>query len=160
MAQISEWLRDHKLDQLLTVFEANDIDMEILFDLTDDELKELGLTLGLRKRLRSAIDSGRGAGSETVPSLLRQRQPAHNRDCNHRGNRGRRRTPTADHHVLLTLSGLPRFQSALTPGGHAGHHPQLPEFSRRIGDPSRGACRQIYGRRCALLFWLADGPRR
>lgn len=68
MAQISEWLRDHKLDQLLTVFEANDIDMEILFDLTDDELKELGLTLGLRKRLRSAIDSGRGAGSETVPS--------------------------------------------------------------------------------------------
>src|ERR1700694_5466491 len=49
------WLQSIGLEQLADTFAANDIDLEILPDLSDEDLKELGLSLGHRRRLLRAI---------------------------------------------------------------------------------------------------------
>ena len=56
MTDAEQWLRANGFDSLIGVFEANDIDIEVLFDLTDADLKELGLTLGKRKRLLTLLN--------------------------------------------------------------------------------------------------------
>ena len=54
MTDIRQWLHEHGFPSLVDLFEENDIDRDVLFDLTDEDLKELGLTLGLRKKLRKS----------------------------------------------------------------------------------------------------------
>jgi class 3 adenylate cyclase len=55
MQSISEWLQLLGLEQYAQVFADNDIDTEVLSDLTDGELKDLGVSLGHRKKLLKAI---------------------------------------------------------------------------------------------------------
>lgn len=56
MNSISEWLRQLGLDQYTDVFVDNDIDARIIADLTEADLKELGVkSLGHRKLLLKAI---------------------------------------------------------------------------------------------------------
>jgi class 3 adenylate cyclase/tetratricopeptide (TPR) repeat protein len=43
------------LEQLADTFAANDIDLDVLPDLSDEDLKELGLSLGHRRRLLRAV---------------------------------------------------------------------------------------------------------
>ena len=47
------WLQRIGLDQLVEVFAANDIDIDLDFlpELTDEDLREPGLSLGHRRRL-------------------------------------------------------------------------------------------------------------
>src|SRR5437764_8318002 len=45
------WLQRVGLDHLAHIFAANDIDLDLLPDLSDEDLKELGLSLGHRRRL-------------------------------------------------------------------------------------------------------------
>jgi hypothetical protein len=52
---VSRWLGEHGLGHCAEVFAENGIDGDILRDLTDADLKELGLNLGDRKRLLKAI---------------------------------------------------------------------------------------------------------
>ena len=54
-ASIGNWLDDIGLGKYAETFADNDIDLEILPDLSNDDLKELGLSLGHRKRLLRAI---------------------------------------------------------------------------------------------------------
>ena len=49
------WLRRFGLEQHAESFAANDIDLDVLPDLSDEDLKELGLSLGHRRRLLRAI---------------------------------------------------------------------------------------------------------
>src|ERR1700742_4244492 len=49
------WLKAHELAALHELFIANDVDLEILPELTDADLKELGLSLGQRRRLMKAL---------------------------------------------------------------------------------------------------------
>jgi predicted ATPase/class 3 adenylate cyclase len=60
MSELRDWLRSHKFEQHADVFEANDLDLDILAELTDRDLEQLGLSLGNRRRLMKAI-AGRGA---------------------------------------------------------------------------------------------------
>lgn len=55
MSDLRTWLRGHNLDQYADAFEANDIDLDILPDLDDRDLEQLGLSLGNRRRLLKAI---------------------------------------------------------------------------------------------------------
>jgi class 3 adenylate cyclase/predicted ATPase len=64
MQQIAEWLEKIGLERYARLFADNDIDLDALPHLTDDELKELGVTLGHRARLRGAL----GAEAESHPS--------------------------------------------------------------------------------------------
>src|SRR3984957_9264219 len=55
MNDIRDWLRSNKLEQFADVFEANDIDLDILPELSERDLEQLGLSLGNRRRLMKAI---------------------------------------------------------------------------------------------------------
>src|SRR5262249_56306258 len=56
MQQIEHWLEKLGLEQYAQRFAENDIDFDLLADLTDQDLKELGVaSLGHRRRLMRAI---------------------------------------------------------------------------------------------------------
>ena len=54
---IGDWLRSLGLSQYETLFRQNDIDAEVLSELTDGDLEKFGLSFGHRKRLLKAIAS-------------------------------------------------------------------------------------------------------
>jgi hypothetical protein len=62
------WLKGLGLGQYEVLFRASDIDADILPELTDVDLKELGVPLGHRKRLLRAISGLAGAVISVVPS--------------------------------------------------------------------------------------------
>ena len=55
MLDVARWLAQHGLGHHAEAFAENGIDGDVLLDLTDADLKELGLHLGDRKRLLKAI---------------------------------------------------------------------------------------------------------
>jgi class 3 adenylate cyclase/tetratricopeptide (TPR) repeat protein len=65
MSDLRDWLRGNKFEQYADVFEANDIDLDILPDLSEHDLEQLGLSLGNRRRLLKAIA---GLGAEATQS--------------------------------------------------------------------------------------------
>ena len=52
---VGAWLRELGLGQYETTFRESEIDAEVLPDLTEGDLSQLGLPLGHRKRLLKAI---------------------------------------------------------------------------------------------------------
>ena len=63
---IRQWLEEQGLDKYAEAFVESDIDLEILSDLSDDELRELGVTLGHRKKLLRAIAR---LGGDAMPDV-------------------------------------------------------------------------------------------
>jgi class 3 adenylate cyclase/tetratricopeptide (TPR) repeat protein len=57
MSDLERWLAGLGLDRYAAVFAEHDIDREALLDLTEQDLKQLGLSIGHRKRLRRAIQA-------------------------------------------------------------------------------------------------------
>ena len=57
MPDLVEWLTQSNLANLEAVLVENEIDLDVLFDLTDEDMREIGLSLGARKRLRAAIEA-------------------------------------------------------------------------------------------------------
>jgi class 3 adenylate cyclase/tetratricopeptide (TPR) repeat protein len=55
MTEMRDWLRDNKLEQIAELFEANEIDFDVLPDLSEADLEKLGLSVGSRKRLLRAL---------------------------------------------------------------------------------------------------------
>jgi hypothetical protein len=55
MSALSDWLDTHGLGALHAVLAAQQIDIDVLPDLTEDDLKGLGIALGPRRRLLKAI---------------------------------------------------------------------------------------------------------
>ena len=62
---VAVWLRSLGLEQYETLFRENDIDAELLSDLTDGDLEKIGVSLGHRKRLLRAVE----ALSSPAPAL-------------------------------------------------------------------------------------------
>lgn len=58
MSELRRWLESRSLAALEPALVENDIDIDLLAELSDDDMREIGLTLGQRKRLRGAIDAG------------------------------------------------------------------------------------------------------
>src|ERR1700683_3665553 len=54
---VGDWLRSLALGQYETLFRQNDIDVEVLSELTEGDLEKFGLSFGHRKRLLKAIAS-------------------------------------------------------------------------------------------------------
>ena len=65
---VGAWLRSLGLAQYEALFRQNDIDAEVLGDLTDADLEKLGLTLGHRKRLLKAVASLDGPEPAAKPT--------------------------------------------------------------------------------------------
>jgi class 3 adenylate cyclase len=54
---LAEWLGRHGLDQYAQTFTENNIEFSVLPDLTENDLKKLGVSLGHRKKLLRAIEA-------------------------------------------------------------------------------------------------------
>src|ERR1700730_7521422 len=67
MSDLRDWLRKNKLEQYADAFEANDIDLDILSELTEHDLEKLGVSLGNRRRLVKVIAKRAGGESATTP---------------------------------------------------------------------------------------------
>ena len=55
MRGIAEWLEFDRLPEYAQRFTDNGIDLSVLRDLTDQDLKELGVLLGHRRKILRAI---------------------------------------------------------------------------------------------------------
>src|SRR5262249_19616789 len=55
MLQINDWLEGLELGQYSQIFIENGIDLEVLPDLSDQDLEKLGVLLGHRRKLQRAI---------------------------------------------------------------------------------------------------------
>ena len=65
MIDVRIWLGEHGFEQYAELFEEAEIDGEVLFDLTNDDLKDLGLPLGRRKKFLKAIANSSQTGEQT-----------------------------------------------------------------------------------------------
>jgi class 3 adenylate cyclase/tetratricopeptide (TPR) repeat protein len=54
-SDLRSWLEKVGLGQYAEVFAANDVDLNVLADLSDEDLKELGVSLGHRRRLQRTV---------------------------------------------------------------------------------------------------------
>jgi class 3 adenylate cyclase/tetratricopeptide (TPR) repeat protein len=68
MIRIRDWLRINNLEQYADTFEANDIGPDILPELTEQDLEQLGVSLGNRRRLLKAITAENVQGVPAKPS--------------------------------------------------------------------------------------------
>src|SRR5215472_10615497 len=81
MQQIADWLEKLGLDQYAQRFAENDIDFDLLADLTDQDLKELGVaSLGHRRRLLRAIAELNVAQKGTAQPLFASEIPITSHD--------------------------------------------------------------------------------
>src|SRR6185436_10864074 len=72
---IDGWLREIDLAEYAEMFRANDIDIDLLGQLTNDDLKDIGVvSLGHRKKLLEAIAERASAVSVSPESALRELQ--------------------------------------------------------------------------------------
>ena len=55
MQQIADWLKQLGMSEYAKRFAESDIDHSVLRDLTDEDLKELGVSLGHRRKMLRAI---------------------------------------------------------------------------------------------------------
>jgi class 3 adenylate cyclase len=55
MEQIADWLKQLGMSEYVQRFAESDIDISVLRDLTDQDLKELGVSLGHRRKMLRAI---------------------------------------------------------------------------------------------------------
>ena len=72
MQQIAEWLETLGLSEYARCFADNDVDTSVLRHLTDQDLKELGVSLGHRRKMLAAIAETTGsAPSAPIPTRNR-----------------------------------------------------------------------------------------
>jgi class 3 adenylate cyclase/tetratricopeptide (TPR) repeat protein/energy-coupling factor transporter ATP-binding protein EcfA2 len=74
MSDLRGWLRVHNLEQLAETLEANDIDVDILAELSEADFEKLGVSLGNRRRLLKAI--AEGASPPAEPKAVAAEAPA------------------------------------------------------------------------------------
>jgi hypothetical protein len=59
--QIADWLGKLGLEQYAQRFSENEIDVSVLPHLTDQDLKDIGIPLGHRRKILAAINQGAGS---------------------------------------------------------------------------------------------------
>ena len=65
MSDLRDWLRRNKFEQYADAFAANDIDLDILPELSEHDLEQLGVSLGNRRRLLKAIAERSAEGAQS-----------------------------------------------------------------------------------------------
>src|SRR5271154_1360582 len=61
MQQIADWLQKLGLGQYARLFAENEIDVSVLRHLTDQDLKDIGVPLGHRRKIFAAVNQGAGS---------------------------------------------------------------------------------------------------
>ena len=102
MQQIADWLEKLGMSEYAERFAENDIDTSVLRDLTDQDLKELGVSLGHRRKMLRAIAE--------LPVPLRQRRSLRWREPKPQDTAERRQ-------VTVMFSDLGRLNGPIGPHG-------------------------------------------
>jgi class 3 adenylate cyclase len=85
MEQIADWLKKLGLSEYTERFDENGIDTSVLPDLTDQDLKDLGVLLGHRRKMLRAIRDLSGASAAVAaPSKPAQTEPTRQDDAERR----------------------------------------------------------------------------
>ena len=141
MPAIREWLASLGLSEYTDSFIENRIDLSILPDLTDQDLKDLGVLLGDRRRILRAI-------AELARNDLRHAPARRYAQVEAAG--GSRASPSHG-----DVRGPGRFDSTLRlygPGGPARGHFGLSEMCRRDRAPLRRVCSTLFGDGVKVYF--------
>jgi len=77
MQEISDWLKKLGMSEYARRFAENRIDVSVLRDLTDQDLKDLGVVLGDRRKMLRAIGELGGDNTPVTPqpALVTLRKP-------------------------------------------------------------------------------------
>jgi class 3 adenylate cyclase/predicted ATPase len=78
MQQIAGWLQKLGMSEYAQRFAENDIDVTVLPHLTDQDLKELGVSLGHRRKMLAAIEELAGASPASQHPALVEAKPQDN----------------------------------------------------------------------------------
>ena len=68
MQQIADWLEKLGMSEYVQRFAENDIDIEVLGELTDTDFDRLNVSIGHRRKLLKALTAGVPTAAEAVPS--------------------------------------------------------------------------------------------
>jgi len=82
MSELREWLRRNNFEQYADAFEANDIGLDILPDLSERDLEQLGVSLGNCRRLLKAI--AEDAATAAQPKAAEAKVPESSADAERR----------------------------------------------------------------------------
>jgi class 3 adenylate cyclase/predicted ATPase len=83
--QIADWLKKLGMSEYAQRFADNDIDASVLPELTDQDLKDLGVSLGHRRKMLRAIrDLGGASVAVTAPSASAETKPTRQDDAERR----------------------------------------------------------------------------
>jgi hypothetical protein len=77
MQEIADWLKALGMSEYVERFAENDIDTSVLRDLTDQDLKELGVSLGHRRKMLRAIMELCGVAPTSPQPALIEPKPQH-----------------------------------------------------------------------------------
>jgi predicted ATPase/class 3 adenylate cyclase len=85
MQQIADWLKKLGMSEYGERFAENDIDIDVLSELTDQDLEKLGVSLGHRRKMLRAIrDLGNASAPVTAPSASMETEPIRRDDAERR----------------------------------------------------------------------------
>ena len=84
MPDIAPWLARLGLDKYIDAFTANEVDLDALRHLSEDDLKELGLPLGPRRKIMAAITSLDEETKLPAPSVAARESARSSRDAERR----------------------------------------------------------------------------
>jgi class 3 adenylate cyclase/tetratricopeptide (TPR) repeat protein len=85
MEQIADWLKKLGMSEYAARFAENDIDIDVLSELTDQDLEKLGVSLGHRRKMLRAIrDLGGASVAATAPSSPAATEPTRREEAERR----------------------------------------------------------------------------
>lgn len=145
-SDIGQWLKELDLGKYVEVFAENDVDLEVMGELSDTELKELGVSLGHRKKLLKAIGQpaeSPDAAAAPVPVAAAVSPAPESRPADSRAEAERRQLTV----MFCDLVGSTALSQQLDPE-------DLRELMRRYQDAVAGAVTRYGGH---VAKYLGDG---
>src|SRR5437868_3767692 len=67
MPKLEGWLQKHELSSIAELLRSHDVTFDVLPELTDQDLREIGLSLGLRRKFERAIREDRPVPTRALP---------------------------------------------------------------------------------------------
>jgi hypothetical protein len=146
MQQIADWLKTLGMSEYEERFAENGIDISVLSDLTDQDLKDIGVLLGHRRKMLRAIGELHGTVRGPRESVVAPEPKPQ--------DTGERRQVTV---MFSDLVGSTALSARMDPEDLREGHFGLSEMRHRDRAPLRRVRRQIHGRRRTNLFRLSAG---
>jgi SAM domain (Sterile alpha motif) len=144
MRGITEWLESIGLSEYAQRFAENGVDLSVLRDLTDQDLKDLGVLLGHRRKIQRAIaELEDGARFKSAVPVAEPTRP----------DQAERRHLTV---MFCDLVGSTALAARLDPEDMRDR--RVSHLHHRSRKPLSGKDCSVYGRWCVGLFRLSASP--